>query len=483
MLYSILAMNKGWLFTMFSKIRGEAISTATASIKLAMGIACIIVVFKMIRLSYDIMSDDKQAGFGGVQLWSVLRPVLLLVLLQSCTLWVGALDSLTNVVTTSISSTVDAAADHEQLVQVVTEDEIIRDGLSADAVRSVDAQARKEFQDKIETWRRYNGFLGNAAAFVADNFGGENRAAKKALNEYALEQTEDPERNGRAIRQAINGFVRSAKKTSINESGDYVIDIHDKNMIPMICNWLYDNLYAVIQCFAEIILMVLAMCAPWVVVISLIEPWKGALFGFISAYVQVSFWKVIAAMINFATILFRRGAVGFCMDNEAANVVNAIGDSQLIADVAVGKTGTAILLSAIVSVAGVFALMKVSDIANAIIPSTNSIGSASGGATGGMAPVKGVVGAAKTGVKTGASAIMGAAVGGNANASATGIPTQPHQPQQPSQQRQNAGGQGQTAGNGHPAGTRTNETQLQDAFVQQVLEGKYNGNNPSNRAS
>lgn len=385
---------------MFSEIRGEAISTATASLKLAMGIACIIVVFKMIRLSYDIMSDDKQGGFGGVQLWSVLRPVLLLVLLQSCTLWVGALDGFTNVVTTSISNTVDVAGDHEKLVEVVTKDEIARDAISPNSIRSVDAQAREEYKAMIEDWKELNGTMGKLMAFVSEKLGGETHAAKKALKEFALEHAEDPERDGRVIRKSINGYINSTKKYTTNEEGNYVIDIHDKNLIPLICNWLYDKLYVVIQCFAEIILMILAMCAPWVVVISLIEPWKGALFGFISAYIQVSFWKVIAAMINFATISFRRGALEFMTNNEASNVYDKMyPGAQLAVDAAVGKTGTAILLSAIVSVAGVFALMKVSDIANAIIPSANSIGSASGGAAGGMAPVKGAADAAKSGTK------------------------------------------------------------------------------------
>ena len=400
MLYVILASNKGWLYTMFSSIRSQAISAASASVKLAMGIACVIVVFKMIRLSYDIMSDDKQAGFGGVQLWSVLRPVLLLVLLQSCTLWVGALDGFTNVVTTSISNTVDVAGDRDETIKVFRNDEIVRDGISTDDLRAEDAQARKVYKEAINTMKEKNSFVGNAFEFLGKLTRREERAAKEAVNKFALKHAEDPERDGKVIRKAINRYFNATRRFSTDEEGNYVIDIHNNNVIPAICIWLYDKLYMVIQCFAEIILMVLAMCAPWVVVISLIEPWKGALFGFISAYVQVSFWKVIAAMINFATVSFRHGVLKFVGENKLASVLNAMDPSgQLAADGAVGKTGTAILLSAIVSVAGVFALMKVSDIANAIIPSTNNIGSASGGATGGMAPVKGAADAAKGGTK------------------------------------------------------------------------------------
>lgn len=406
MIHNILAVNKGWLYTMFSSIRGQAIGTASASIKLAMGIACIIVVFKMIRLSYDVMSDDQQAGFGGVRLWTVLRPVLLLILLQSCTLWVGALDGLTNVVTTSISSTIDAVGDREQLIAVVRDDEIARDALSKDEIRAVDAQARKEFQDKLDTWKQ-DGWTGECMAWIFETFYGENKAAKRALKDFAMDNTEDPERNGRAIRKSINGFVNASKHASVNGDGDYVIDIHDRNMIPMICNWLYNNLYVVIQCFAEIILMILAMCSPWVIVISLLEPWKGALFGFIAAYVQVSFWKVVAAMINFATISFRRGAVKFAMDSGAQNILNAMNGGQLAGDAEVGKTGTAILLSAIVSIAGVFALLKVADISSAIIPSANNIGTASGGANTGMAPVSGAAEEAKNAVHNATRAVIG----------------------------------------------------------------------------
>lgn len=401
-LFTILATNKGWIYTVFATARSQAIGTASASVKLAMGIACMIVVFKMIRLSYDIMSDDQQGGFGGVRLWSVLRPVLLLVLIQSCTLWVGALDSLTNVVTTSISSTVDKCGSNEKVIGAVKTDETMLDAIDfSNEIRQAEAEERFRYQQNQQANIDNAGVVGKGINFIHNLGGGEKEAARRGVTNYLYSKGVDT--NDSNVRKIVNNYVNASIKTSVNEDGEYILNLHDRNFIPMACNWLYDKLYLVIQSFAEIVLMILAMCSPWAIVISLIEPWKGALFGFISAYVQVSFWKVVAAMINFATVTFRGGVVMTATEMSRSQlnalVANAQNPGQHIEVSTFGSTGAAIALSAIVSIAGVFALMKVADIASAIIPSTNNIGSASGGASSGMAPLKGAAESAKSGAQ------------------------------------------------------------------------------------
>lgn len=402
--------DKGWFYTMFSVIRGRAIGIASASTALAMGIAALIVVLRMIRISYDAMSDEQQSGFGGIKLWDVFRPMLILLLIQGCTLWVGALDSVTNAVTMSVSGSVDAIGDKATIVRAVTADEQMKDSFSMKEVEAAKARASSDYQRKLAEIKARAPKWGEFVEWFDDLANVEEAQEKRAIRDYLSGVSEDPDKSGRAIRAAVNNYVNATKHTTQDDAGNYVIDIHDENIIPMICCWLYDNFYIVVQCIAEIILMILAMCSPWVLVISLLEPWKHAIVAFITAYVQVSFWKVVAAMINLATISFRKTAVTFAMREGAAQMQGAINGI-----VPPNTTGAAIVLSAIVSVAGLFCLLKVQDITAAIIPSASSVGSASGGgqtATGAAGAPVNITRSAISKIIGGISAMRGASAHG-----------------------------------------------------------------------
>lgn len=367
--------NRAWFFQLFSTVRGSAIGIATASTKLAMGIAAIIVVLKMIRISYNVMSDEQHAGFGGIKLWEILRPMLILILIQGCTIWVGALDSVANYVSVSVSRSVDALGDRKSVVDMFVKDEKSLDAFSPDDIKATTAEADEEYQKTIESLAQMN--TPGASMLLAwyELTNKQGRMEKKALREFLSDKSEDPEKSGKAIRKSVNNYYNAMKHTTKLEDGTYEIDVHDKNLIPMICCWLYDHLYIVVQCVAEIMLMILAMCSPWVLVISLLDPWKQAFITFLTTYIQISFWKVVAAMINYATILTRTATINFCATEALNQMYQAIGGV-----VPTDSTRAAIGLSAIVSIAGVFCLLKIQDITAAIIPSASNLGSASGGA-------------------------------------------------------------------------------------------------------
>ena len=54
------------LFRIFRTIRQAAMGSASSIVSLVMGIACLIIVIKLIKLTYDMESDEQAAGFGGV---------------------------------------------------------------------------------------------------------------------------------------------------------------------------------------------------------------------------------------------------------------------------------------------------------------------------------------------------------------------------------------------------------------------------------
>lgn len=380
-----LDKNRGWLFDMFQTIRRQNISVASSSVRLAMGVACLIIVFKMIKLSYDIMSDEQTGGFGGIRLWAILRPIVILILINSCTLWVGALDGLTNAVTMSISSHMDFVADKEKIIKVISDDEIAQSGLSDEDLNSAIAQGTQEYANFISKFAFLSALLGHPE-ITGDRLSSDGLAEgtgkglqglfeKKELKEYLKSVSEDSERSGKAVRASVNNYFKILRHTSSVDNGDITIDIHDRNLIPSICYWLYDRLYIVVQCIAEILLSLLAICVPWALVMSLMEPWKQAIWNFITAYVQISFWKVTASVINFITTTFRLNVIEYCLGMAKEQMGAATGGVM-----PQGNTRTAIILSAIVSIAGVFCLLKIQDITAAIIPSASQLGSASGGA-------------------------------------------------------------------------------------------------------
>ena len=69
----------GSMYAACSYIRKMASSPGTGITSAAMTAACVIVLFTMIKLSHDLMSDEQQSGFGGVTLWQICRPIVILL--------------------------------------------------------------------------------------------------------------------------------------------------------------------------------------------------------------------------------------------------------------------------------------------------------------------------------------------------------------------------------------------------------------------
>lgn len=84
----------------FAKIKAQAMGGASTSA--ALTLATFIVGVKMIRMAYNVFSDEQQGGFGGIRLIEVLRPILIVLAINVSGTMFGAMDSVVNYITGSV---------------------------------------------------------------------------------------------------------------------------------------------------------------------------------------------------------------------------------------------------------------------------------------------------------------------------------------------------------------------------------------------
>ena len=100
----------GWVYGVFAELRGQAVGGASKSVGLAFAIGCIIVALKMIRIAYDMMSDEQGGGMGSLRLSQILRPLVLLLAIQAAGTILSTFDGVVTGVTSGISHSYSSAS-------------------------------------------------------------------------------------------------------------------------------------------------------------------------------------------------------------------------------------------------------------------------------------------------------------------------------------------------------------------------------------
>lgn len=396
MLSSVHSSNT--ILQLIAKFRVDALSMSSVSVKLAMGLACVFVVFMMIRMSFKMMSDDDRAGFGGITLWEILRPVIILIMIQTCPIWIDLMDRTLGGITSAVSKPIEAKIDNGFIVQMMIDTD--------KALTGEEQKFKDDLDEKVGTARE-NNMINSWLGWTSD--GG---AIRRGISAWEKENNVKLER---AAKKALINSYKTPSGITQNSNGELTYNIHDENFIPMICNWLYDKFFVVIMIMAEVILMILAMLCPWTLVFSLLPPWHNAINQFFGSYVQVSFWQIIATFINLVSIMLRKSAAELTMTiyGNAAN--QALKDT--LAGVSYSNSveyvGAANWLTAIISIACLLLIFKVPKIANALLPGGSDFGDM------GTAGFGVMTGAAENATKLGGSAaktVVGGAIAGASSA-------------------------------------------------------------------
>ena len=424
----------------FNSIRDISTNGIQASTSLALSAACTIVAFQLIKLSYDVMSDEQQAGFGGIRLWQILRPILIIFAIKYASVLFGWFDYGVNYFASNVggkysatncanvvSATLKAAK--TKIAGEYADNNSVQEGIeiiSNSRVAGDDAAA--EWQKAVTEQKQRGGFAGFLAGLgssysnglytasetsMANAVGNAVRKSEVVRGEEKVKQgiteTEKAAADGNVadavgsasegtksdaeIESQVSAISSAAQKLSKvqsqleNEALDFIESIKDGSFFLSIAYWLYDLAFFVLNAMVEIILAILTVMFPWTLVLSLLSHFKDATWKYIATYVHVSFWKVTASIINWTVVT----AVPTMSIYVASEILpNISGSSQATKLGVIAGNGLAI---AMVFLAGFVCLTKVAAITSMYIPNASADSTASDSAMGMIST--GATGAAK----------------------------------------------------------------------------------------
>ena len=377
--YSVLPLavkNQDALFRVFRIIRRNAMSNASSIVSLVMGVACLIIVIKLIKLTYDMESDEQAAGFGGVTLWQICRPVVILFALTIYPTLLSTIDGVADTLTTGIIKTADNQNTRAKVAALI-------DIVEAEADENV---SQEEAQEKLQSGVQvFNGGQnGGGLMWTPANNGKiqEGTLTRRDINAEVeevtnrkLEEMTETELSAKEIRQfkrnlrrAISAYYRAGK---VEKADGFKLTL-PVTWLPGLCKLLYDWAFIIIECGAEIMLCVLCFAGPVVLTVSLIDQYKHSFMEFIMRYFQFSFWKVAAAIINWAVESAQSGTVDITKTLAIEDVNSVIAGGEYA-----GQASTALWVIAWIALAGIICFTKIGDLAAYFIP-VNGGGMASG---------------------------------------------------------------------------------------------------------
>ncbi len=399
-----------WILNVFGGIRTTMLDQTSKVVPLALMIAGIIVVFKLAKMSYTIMTDEKDSGFGGITLWELLRPVLILVLTGSCSVAIGMLDTATDAVSVAISRTVDHSgiqASRESLLESLSKNETDYYKAADSLKRVLEEEAQKKQseldkkareQDAIE-WH-YDG-LGKYYTISVDN-----NPELKAVKDEII----GIRRNSVMLQEAIKDTQRSTARLTkqyakaLDNGDDIPKDATPRTFFTSICFWLSDKLAYCMMAFADIILCCMAIVAPLTFALSLVDKWKDAIWNFCAKYFEVSMWKVTANVILSVTANAYSAAM-LVVNTSAQSLISSVGTAHTV-NTSYATCAQAQMISTVICLASIFATLSIPGITSTILSLGGGPASGGDGAKGGAvaimkAPGKTVSGGFSAGMNIG----------------------------------------------------------------------------------
>lgn len=290
----------------FYTMRHNAISSSQAFVKIAFAVACVFVLIRLVKLAYNIISDEQHGGFGGVKLWDILKPIVFLILIQGAPLVVSAIDYTTGIVVNSVSN--------------------------SHAIADADAKFDEQMKD---VQKKYEEQVAAECAVDDDEEGGFFSPFINWIKQKLID-----------LWESVNNFFVGS---SFAIGGRF---------IPWLCVKLFNILGFCFLIVSNVFLCVLAMLFPFTICLELLDIWKGNFGRFAAMYVQVSFWKVILVVVQWIIADVRVGAT-----TVGLQMISGMVDS----DSMLGAAEAAIWVQALICIAGVMCIKKIPQWATAVI--------------------------------------------------------------------------------------------------------------------
>jgi len=416
----------GWANTYFQVIRENAIKLSGPVSSLALSLGCIFTVFLFIKMYYEFVSDDQNGGFGGVRMWDILRPIVILIAIGSFAPLSSALDSVTNAVSSSLVANMNAKSNesNKKLKAALDEYETNR----AKSKREIKEKARERAEkvsgitnkEKKKLEKENQKILGQQVAEEKKkratelaNLDGRTKPSdidyrmveeefdqSISFRESILEQN-DPDiwkvysENKRKYTAYEKEYETNAENQKLLKKFRKYIGDGDNGLLARIIGFLFDTFFVVMMAFCEIMLCILLVFGPLSLALSILPQFKESFKQWIGRYIEVSMWKPIGSAIAWVTISAKTATLKHGFDVLQNATIGAtttdVGDEASL----LGALGASTLML----IAGFFAMLNVPGIANSVL----SLGS-SGENLGGDAKsfVSGVAGGAASRIGAGA---------------------------------------------------------------------------------
>ena len=440
------ALGGKWAEVYFSSLRADAIKTSGSVVGAALSLAGILTAITLIKMYYDMASDEKNGGFGGISLWEVLRPVVLMIVIASSSFIIGAIDGITNSLSGALVSNIntsqvysreavekkmeelranqrdgfetnaEAAAKRAERNLGTTREEInsrikafqLKVGIDADKVKDVSKSVRSDEIASVSSgggvsnqqttnykYYTYNTVQLRKATVqrqIKKFYDEDEAAAQWDMYKEYLKELDELDEETKRQRDLARREDRLIKDLSTDSMG----------VVEELIVILFNIVFNLTMIFADVLLCLLAIFFPVVVAFSIIPSWKGSLMNWIGKYIEVSMWKPIAAGICWV--------VGTAQLATKAGALEAVQNAQMI--VGGEKYGSwmgCLTATVIVLYAGIKCFWKVPSIATTIF----SLGGGALSDFGSMAGAAAMSGAQALGkaAKTVASPATGAAGG------------------------------------------------------------------------
>lgn len=398
MLNSILAGATGgaWASQYFAAVRQSAIAHAGVVSSIAVSLACIFIAFKLIRMYYDLVSDEQAGGFGGVRMWDILRPITLLLIVMTFGTWLSWLDSFCNSVASSLVTNMTIATNDidektkAKLDELEEELSKSKKEIAEDAKKYANNTSGINSDKELEKIRRET--IGGEGDFTAKAAALDPRVkgASGSLSDDGKTVTYQSWKDG-AISFAIDDLLGPSKddtyiknrlgkmadyKGAKNREEEYKAQKREirkwarwlnsgASIIGTLVNWFFNIFFVVMMAFADVMLCLLAMFGPLAAALSILDPWKQAFTSWLGHYIEVSLWKPVGSAVCWivATVKTAVGNLGL---DQAMNLQSADAKASIM-----GAVGAEVLIL----FAGIMAITQIPSITNTIL----SLGSMSDG--------------------------------------------------------------------------------------------------------
>lgn len=404
-----------WAVKYFDAIRQQALTQSGAVTSLAMSLACTFTVFRFIKMYYDFVSDEQNGGFGGVRMWDILRPIVIIAGIASFSWFSSTFDSICSKVSSALVSNMNAVANNSEKDLIAKLDELnnlekvdhltLRDqarriaiqqaGTTEDSLSKA-AATIADYHKQYDTKERSNIFqtLLRNMAVTDNNIHGGGSLERQIRDEKEQVFTENLAAAGGDMYKKYVEFMDLKKDITEKSQAAYerllqrqkwmkFIEGGKKGFFASLVGFLFDTFFVIMMAYCEIMLCILLVFGPLVLSLSIFDKWKGAFTSWIGKYIETSLWKPVACGIAWVTM---KAKVAIA-DNQINALTNGIID--LSTPVQEGSILGAIGVQVLIVMAGLIAITKVPSITNSILnlgsEASGGLGSAAGGAATGAA--------------------------------------------------------------------------------------------------